>query len=266
MSADQTAAARYRVRPTVPVATGVFVVYVIIFIGLMKASGFAYADIFKTTEGALRGAVLPLAAGSLWLVIFLLFARWDFVFRDSRRLSMGFWLWLAPALMGLTVIVQLIAVTYSAFDAGHLLAILAAAILVGFAEETLFRGIILRALRSGGRSEALVVVFSSLWFGFFHLTNLIVGAGASVVVQCIMASFAGVGLYLARRGFGTLVAAMVLHGAWDLSTFLLGTHANDTLKLIGPMVAYAVYAACIVAAVIIIRRDRQTSVIPAPAA
>jgi membrane protease YdiL (CAAX protease family) len=233
VSRHDSGAARYRVRPTVPVATGVFVVYVVIFIGLMKASGYAYADIFTTTESTLRGAVLRLAAGSLWLVIFLIFARWDSVFRDPRRLSMGFWLWLAPAIMAVTLLVQLVAVTWSAFDAGHLLAILAAAVLVGFAEETMFRGIILRALRNGGRGEGLVVLFSSLWFGFFHLTNLIVGAGASVAMQCVFASLAGVGLYLARRGFGTLAAGMVLHGAWDLSSFLAGIHANDSIKLVG---------------------------------
>jgi membrane protease YdiL (CAAX protease family) len=265
MTTDPAAATRYRVRPTVPVATGVFVVYVVLFIGLMKASGYPYTDIFTTTQGVLRGAVLPLTAGSLWLVVFVLFARWDFVFRDPRKLSMGFWLWLAPAIMVVTLIAQLVAVTYSAFDAGHLLAILAAAVLVGFAEETMFRGIILRALRSGGRPEALVVLFSSLWFGFFHLTNLIVGAGVSAVTQSVIASLAGVGLYLARRGFGTLVASMVLHGAWDLSTFLLGTHANDTRKLIGPMIGYVAYAACLVGLILILRRDRATAVIPSAA-
>jgi membrane protease YdiL (CAAX protease family) len=145
----------------------------------------------------------------------------------------------------------------------HLLAIVAAAVLVGFAEETLFRGIILRALRNGGRSESVVVLFSSLWFGFFHLTNLIVGAGASVIGQCIFASLAGVGLYLARRGTGVLVAGMVMHGLWNLSTFLLGIHANETLKAIGPIVGYVFYAACLVAFIISWRRDRGTSVIPA---
>ena len=247
-----------RLRPTAPVATVAFVVYAVIFIGLMKLSGFAYTDIFNTTEGALRGAVLPLAAGSLWLIVFLAVARWDFVFRDPRKLSMGFWLWLAPVLMLITLAAQLIAVTWSSFDMGHLLAIVAAAILVGFAEETLFRGIILRALRNGDRSEGRAVLFSSLWFGFFHLTNLLVGAGVGVIFQCVVATLAGVGLYLARRGTGLLITGMVLHGLWDLSSFLLGVHANDTLKAIGPFIGYAAYAVCLAALIVILRRDRTT--------
>lgn len=255
-----------RVRPTVPVATGVFVVYVVIFIGLMKASGFPYTDIFATTEGSLRGAVLPLAAGSLWLIAFVAFARWDFVFRDPRRLSMGFWLWLPLVLMTVTMLITFASVTYSAFDAGHALAIVAAAVLVGFAEETLFRGIILRALRNGGRAEGLVVLFSSLWFGFFHLTNLVVGAGASAVLQSVIASAAGVALYLARRSIGALVVGMVFHGLWDLSSFLSGVHATADLRAIGALVGWTVYASAIVALILILRRDRETRVIEPAAA
>ena len=53
--------------------------------------------------------------------------------------------------MAITLLVNLASVTYSAFGTAHLLAIIAAAVLVGFAEETLFRCILLRALRDGGR-------------------------------------------------------------------------------------------------------------------
>ena len=47
MSAD-VLSTRARVKPTVPVAFGVFVVYCVLFIGLMKSSGYAYEDIFDT--------------------------------------------------------------------------------------------------------------------------------------------------------------------------------------------------------------------------
>lgn len=54
-----------RLQPTVPVSTVAFVVYAVIFMGLMKMSEFAYTDIFSTAEGSLRAAVLPLTAGLL---------------------------------------------------------------------------------------------------------------------------------------------------------------------------------------------------------
>lgn len=71
---------------------------------------------------------------------------------------------------------------------------------MGFSEETHFRGIILRSLRTANRAEVWVVLISSLWFGFFHLTNLLNGSPfGGVIVQCVMASMVGAAPYLYRR-------------------------------------------------------------------
>ncbi|MFZ0323034.1 MAG: CPBP family intramembrane glutamic endopeptidase [Actinomycetes bacterium] len=246
-----------RVKTSVPVAFGVFVVYCILFIGLMKASGVDYAHIFDTASSTTRGAVIPLVAGSLWLVLFLLFARWDHVFTDPRRLPMGFWLWLAPVFMLVAALIRFGGVAWGSFTGAHIMAIVFAGVLVGFAEETLFRGIILRALRNGTRAEGAVVLWSSLWFGFFHLTNLITGSPvASVLNQCVLASVSGLALYLARRARGLLVFGMVLHGLWDMSAFAVGTHAIDGSAM--PVIAWGLSMianlAAIVALIIIWRR------------
>ena len=45
--------------------------------------------------------------------------------------------------------------------------------LVGFCEEVLFRGILLRSLSNGTRAEAWCVLWSSVIFGLFHLSNVI---------------------------------------------------------------------------------------------
>ena len=42
--------------------------------------------------------------------------------------------------------------------------LVAAGVLVGFCEETLFRGILLRSLRNGRHSEALCLVLTSVIF------------------------------------------------------------------------------------------------------
>ena len=153
--------------------------------------------------------MLPLAAGAVWLVAFLLWARWDFVFRDARRLPMGAFLWALPVVMVVTLVLQLLGVDWSAFEPGHLLTVLAAAVLVGFTEETLFRGVILRSLRQGDRSEAAVIGWLTLWFGGFHLTNLLLDEPGAVI-QVVFAGLSGLAFYLARRGTSVLVAAMVL--------------------------------------------------------
>jgi hypothetical protein len=251
---------RARVKPTVPVAFGVFVVYCVLFIGLMKASGFAYDHIFDTADGVWHGAVIPLVAGSVWLVLFLAYARWDHVFSDPRRLPMGFWFWVPPVLMLVAALLRFTGVSWGPFASGHLLAIVTAGVLVGFAEETLFRGIILRALRNGTRHEAAVVLLSSLWFGFFHLTNLITGSPLNAVLsQCVQASAFGIALYLARRARGLLVFGMIIHGLWDMSAFAAGVHAVDGSAL--PLVSFglSVLAKLIaVIALIVIWRRKET--------
>lgn len=72
MSTD-TVSTRARVKPTVPIAFGVFVVYCVLFIGLMKSSGYTYDHIFDTAEKH-EGAVLPLLAGTV-AILFLVYAR-----------------------------------------------------------------------------------------------------------------------------------------------------------------------------------------------
>jgi membrane protease YdiL (CAAX protease family) len=256
---------RARVKPTVPVAFGVFAVYCVLFIGLMKASGYDYDVLLNTPESTWRGAVLPLAAGTVWLVAFLAYARWDHVFTDPRRLPMGFWLWTPPVLMIVSLLLRFTGVSWGPFTSDHLLAIVVAGVLVGFAEETLFRGIVLRSLRNGVRHEGQVVLWSSLWFGFFHLTNLITGSPINAVLsQCLQASVLGVALYLARRAWGVLVFAMVIHGLWDMSSFAFGVHsiegsfmplASFGLATVGNVIA-------LVALVIIWRRKEIVSSSP----
>lgn len=226
MSTSAPEQARWRVAPSVPVALLVFVVYVVLVVGLMRASGIGYEHFFDSAGSTLRSAVLPLAVGALWLVAFLWWARWDHVWRDARRLPTGWLLWSLPVVVLATTLLRLVGVEWGAFDVEHVLAVATASALVGFAEETLFRGVVLRALRQGRRSEAAAALWTTLWFGAFHLTNLLLDEPGAVL-QVVFAGLSGLAFYLARRGTGTIVAAMALHGLWDFSTFLSGTHAVD---------------------------------------
>lgn len=76
-STTGTMARPWRVAPSVPVAIGVFIAYVVVFIGLSSTSAIAYSDWFASGGNAFRTAVLPLIGGSLVLVAFMLWSRWD---------------------------------------------------------------------------------------------------------------------------------------------------------------------------------------------
>lgn len=266
-AAPPAGTSRARVRVGLPAAVVVFVVYSVVFIGLWKQSGVQYADALATADNTLHGPVRSLVGGTIWLVAFLLWARWDHVFADARRMRMGFWLWLPAGLMVLALALQFAGVSWGSFTSTHLLWIMVAGVLVGFAEETLFRGIILRALREGGRPEGAVVLVSSVWFGLFHATNLITGSPvASVVQQVVIASVAGVALYLWRRGPGLLVGGMVVHALWDMSSFLLGVHAisGSLMPGLGGLVANLMYLTAVIALIVVWRR-RDVQVVDQPA-
>jgi len=131
--------------------------------------------------------------------------------------------------------------------------------MVGFAEETLFRGIILRSLRINLRPEAWVMLISSVWFGFFHLTNIANGSPVGgVLLQCTQASAAGVVLYLFRRVRGLLLTGMIAHGLWDMSVFLPAR--TGTIALLNLGVQVVVGIAAVIAAIILLRRDRRITV------
>jgi hypothetical protein len=64
---------------------------------IVASSGILYADWFTSAGNTWRAAVLPLAAGAVYLIAFVLWARWDGVFRDRPRLSMPAFLWVPVA-------------------------------------------------------------------------------------------------------------------------------------------------------------------------
>lgn len=260
MSADTSSGhqgSRRRGQPSVSVAFGVFVVYVIVFIGLTSTSGAAYDEWWSSGANAWRSGVLSLAAASVVLIAFLAWARWDHVFRDPERLWMSRALLVPVVLFVVGIVAHLATVDWGAVGLGLLVPTLLAGIGVGFVEETMFRGIILRALRAAGRREAAVMLLSSAWFGLFHLTNILNDQSVSrTVVQVVVVSAIGVVLYLFRRRSGSLVPAMVAHGLWDISLFLPTTAAGETVTLVFQI---AVFVAAVVAAVGIVRGDETAA-------
>ena len=257
-AADTGKPPTWRVAPSVPVAVGVFLAYVVAFIGLSATSGIAYDDWFVSGPNILRAAVIPLIGGSVVLIAFLLWARWDFVFADPERLPMTRALRVILALYALCIVAQFAVADWGA-GMDRLLPIVAAGILVGFAEETLFRGIILRSLRTNLRPEAAVVLITAVWFGVFHLTNVLNGGNViSVVIQVFLASASGIVLYLFRRFRGQLVLAMLIHGLWDTSLFLPGP--GGALANVSRVTMLIAIGCAVVVLIVTLRHDRSFTV------
>jgi membrane protease YdiL (CAAX protease family) len=87
-------------------------------------------------------------------------------------------------------------------------------LIVGFAEETLFRGYILNSLLRLDVPKIVAIAVSSAMFGAWHF----IGSGnwAQVLITAIAGSvFAVTFVYGKKRGVGLLSIALA-HGAYDL--------------------------------------------------
>lgn len=257
-----TAMSLPRLAPGIVPALMAWMLYGLITFVIQSSSGISYLDWFKTAANAWRTGVLSLAVGSVVLLGWLAITRWDHLWRDPRRLpvtgvmkaAMGFW-WAAIAL-------RLAGVDWQAVPLDLLLAVVVSGVLVGFAEETLFRGFVLRALREGGRAESSAALWTAVCFGLFHLPNVLMGTGAVGVIQVFLAALSGSVLYVFRRHTGRLWPAMVAHGAWDISAFLAGGYALPWLNALTlPMLGLSVLVGIVVLASIV-RGDRHVVMLP----
>ncbi len=253
----------YRIKPSIPVAIGVVITYAVLFLGVGVSSGIKYADWFDTTHNAYRTAVLGLVVGSVFLIAFLAYARWDILWKDPERLPMSPLLWTLVGLFVAVTVVRFAGVAYSEMSGSLILAIVVASILVGFAEETLFRGIFLRAMREGNRPEGQAALWTAVAFGLFHLPNAFMGVGAVAVLQVFLAAGSGLTLYVFRRFSTLIVVAMVAHGAWDMSTFMDGQAGQGVAHDISLSATFLASGLGLIAMFVLLRRDRHIAMTPA---
>lgn len=88
-------------------------------------------------------------------------------------------------------------------------------LLVGFAEEGMFRGVLLRTLLPAGIWPAVII--SALCFGCVHLTNLLSGASPAYVGgQLILAFGTGVLFATLRLRTGSIWPCILLHASRDV--------------------------------------------------
>lgn len=94
----------------------------------------------------------------------------------------------------------------------------------------------------GSIAEVWVALISSLCFGLMHRINIFLGQSVAATIPQIGHAFLqGLTFYVLRRVIGSLIGAMVLHGAWDFSVFSLDHSggspaggAGDRFRSAGP--------------------------------
>jgi len=172
-------------------------------------------------------------------------------------------MWIAPVVMVVLMLIRLVAKLSTPPSMDLLFAILLAGVGVGLAEELMFRGIVLRSLRTNGRSEAWAMLLTSVWFGAMHIVNALLGTPLwQAMFQATIAGISGMTLYQFRRRTGLIVPGMVIHGLWDISTFLPPGGAADFLQNLDLASLVIMFIVGIVSGVAVFRHDRQITMTP----
>lgn len=249
---SDTTRSEYRVRPRVWIGLVIYLVYVAIVFGVQQIGGVPYTDYNKSGENLFLGAGLSLIAGAIFLAITTTLLGWWRPALFDRHRAAHTWPIIAPAIMAVALVSNLLSTDWGAFDSAFLAASIVL-LLVGFTEELATRGLLLTALRSR-LSEVWVWLLTSALFGLMHLANALIGQAIGPTLQQVVLAFgAGTIFYVLRRVTGSLIWAMVLHGLWDFSTFSLGHGTPGPFYAIGGAIEFIAIIVALVGVAFVIR-------------
>jgi len=239
----------------------IVVVYLAIVqgVGILATSGMDvdYGK-FPSIEAVARGLLVPVGTSVLFVIVVVSVLRWwGPVWKDDRPVQP--WVRIVPTLL---IAVVIVGTNYSELSRHGLtftLLFLAGALMVGFAEETMFRGLGVMVFRSNGFTEGRVALWTCVIFGLAHGTN-IVTEGPQAILQVLITAIAGYFFYLTRRASGGILLAMVAHGLWDFG-LLSGSLGKDMY----PLSFLFILTDVVLAATLLVRRKHIELPIGAPA-
>jgi len=103
-------------------------------------------------------------------------------------------------------------------DVGKIAALVVVTLLIGFQEEAIFRGVLLRALAPQGVLRAVII--SAVLFGLIHANSLLVGRDPVFVLSQIIGSMlGGIAIGALRVRTNTIWPLIVLHALNDFLQF-----------------------------------------------
>ena len=211
-----------RIQPRPSLAWAIGIGYGVLFLVLELIIGIDYDKIGTTTDTIIKGVVVPVAMGTLVLVVVTtLLGWWRPVLRElpTDPARPPRWLLVVPILVFVATLLGIDYGNLGNMGAAMILWLAIGTALVGFSEEITYRGLALVGFRRG-YGEVRVWLFTALLFGLLHGVNLILGQGAVPTIRQFFFAFVlGSIFYAIRRISGTIVVVMVLHALWDFGSF-----------------------------------------------
>lgn len=241
---------------------------------LPLVGGMLEENLFATPGSVFAGLLLPVLIGSIVLLAFSATLGWlPKPLFTKQPVAGRWWMWFAPVIVAIPIVLRLFGTDYSAFSAGVIVLTFAAGLLIGLSEELLTRGLVVTLMRRAGHNEWVVAAISALFFALLHSTNIISGQGLETVGSTIVYTFAfGVLMYLTMRVTGNLIWAVILHGLTDPTTFLATGGIDQAaagaqsplLALAGPATFLLIGAGFVLLVFIRGRADETTGLAPRP--
>jgi membrane protease YdiL (CAAX protease family) len=200
--------------------------YIAIYLGASKLIELIFKDqldgqLFSSPLTLFLSITLPVIVGSAVLLAFIWSVGWLKPLFARQPVRGRWWMWIAPLLVAAAIVLRLLGIDYAAYPASVVIIMFLSGPFIGFAEEVLTRGIVVKMLRDSGKNEWVVMALSSLVFGLLHATNIFSGQPLYLVAATIGFTFGfGVCMYLVLRVTGNLIWPIVLHALYDPSLFL----------------------------------------------
>ena len=203
--------------------------------------GVVQAAVLATPQSVFVGLVVPLLIGAVVLVLFVASVRWFGALFGRQPVPGRRWMWVFVAIAVVPVVLRLFGIDYARYGAAVVAVTFLMGVLVGFTEELVFRGIVVKLLRDAGHHELVVAVVSAALFALSHSVNALTGQAVLTVALTVVYTFSfGILMYLVMRVTGRLAWAMVVHGLTDPTTALAtGGVDTATVGAVSPLLAIA---------------------------
>ncbi|WP_152650567.1 CPBP family intramembrane glutamic endopeptidase [Demequina aurantiaca] len=241
-----------RVQPRAWIPIALFVTYVGVVFTLWKINDVDYLAISDSAATIRDALIVPIGAGAVLLVVATTYLGWWKPAMVEGRTAPK-WMIALPLLLLLPIGFSLVATDWGNVGSDLLLNLAVGVLLVGFSEELVTRGVMLVGLRARF-GERLVWLISTVLFSLLHAINAFVGQGVSATIsQMVIVFFLGSAFYVTRRVTGSLIWAMLLHAAWDFSSFAYEASDSD-LANVGGLVTLPLVGLTVVAVIVLLAR------------
>ncbi len=197
------------------VATGVFLLYLLVVGVLWRINRVDYLRIAESDATVIRSILVPIGAGLAVLVIATTALGWWPEVLSQPPVG-GAWALAVPGLFLLAGVLSSLNVDYRGLGTRRVLILAVGALVVGAAEELLSRGVLVVGPQQAGWSAVGVWLFSSVLFALLHAINALFGLPwQGMIGQLVMSFLGGTAFFVTLMATGSLLPGVVLHALWD---------------------------------------------------